>query len=69
MLEAMNAYWSDHPPVHIMVASYLGVGKKTSTSSGESLENASEFVPVATVQNAEFDAILTGFGLPTTPAP
>lgn len=69
MLDAMNAYWADHPPVHIMVAAYLGIGKKSSASSGEPLENASEFVPVATVPNAEFDAILAGFGLPAPPAP
>lgn len=68
MLDAMNAYWADHPPVHIMVAAYLGLGKK-STGSGEPLENAAEFVPVAAVPSAQFDAILTGFGLPTPPAP
>lgn len=69
MLEAMNDYWADHPPVHIMVASYLGIGKKSAVASSEPIESASEFVPVATVPNAEFDALLTGFGLPTPPAP
>jgi hypothetical protein len=68
MLAAMNEYWADHPPVHIMVAAYMGIGKKSTQSSGEPLESASEFVPVAAVPKAEFDAILAGFGLPTSPA-
>lgn len=25
-LEAMNAYWRTHPPLHLMVAAYLGIG-------------------------------------------
>lgn len=24
-IEAMNRYWLKHPPVHVMIASYLGV--------------------------------------------
>ncbi|MBS0370204.1 MAG: hypothetical protein JSS57_13485 [Proteobacteria bacterium] len=24
-LEALNAYWADHPPLHVMVAAYLDI--------------------------------------------
>lgn len=27
-LESMSEYWAAHPPTHILVAAYLGVGKK-----------------------------------------
>ena len=27
-LYALNEYWVDHPPVHIMVAAYLGIKPK-----------------------------------------
>mgnify|MGYP003385358284 CR=1 FL=1 len=27
-LVAMNKYWATSPPVHAMIAAYLGVGKK-----------------------------------------
>lgn len=26
-VEELTAYWAEHPPVHILVAAYLGVGK------------------------------------------
>ena len=26
-LEELTAYWAEHPPVHILAAAYLGVGK------------------------------------------
>lgn len=61
----MNAYWEEHPPVHLMVAAYLGVGKKS--SSAEPIESASEFVPVATLPKDEFDALIAGLGLPNQP--
>ncbi len=28
MLEMMYSYWEDNPPIHIMVAAYLGLGDK-----------------------------------------
>lgn len=28
-LAAMNRYWDKHPPVHIMVAAYLGYGDES----------------------------------------
>lgn len=27
-LAALNDYWSAHPPVHVLVAAYLGVGEQ-----------------------------------------
>ncbi len=24
-LAALNRYWADHPPVHLMIAAYLGI--------------------------------------------
>jgi hypothetical protein len=64
MVEAMNAYWGDHPPLHIMVAAYLGIGTKSTESTAEAIESASEFVPVASLPRDEFDAVLASFGLP-----
>jgi hypothetical protein len=35
-LEVMNAYWKKHPPLHLMVQAFLGIGEKTtSQESGE----------------------------------
>ena len=38
-IEELTSYWAQHPPVHLLVAAYLGVGKNTnarmpSTSMG-----------------------------------
>jgi hypothetical protein len=27
----MNRYWDDHPPLHFMVAAYLGIKPKTAS--------------------------------------
>jgi hypothetical protein len=29
--EELTAYWAEHPPVHILVAAYLGLGKQKQT--------------------------------------
>lgn len=60
-LESLNKYWSDHPPVQWMVASYFGIGKKSNT---DNIEEASEFVPVETIAKAEFDLLLGELGIP-----
>jgi hypothetical protein len=26
-IEELTSYWAEHPPVHLLVAAYLGVGK------------------------------------------
>jgi hypothetical protein len=28
-VEELTRYWINHPPLHLMVAAYLGVGKRT----------------------------------------
>ena len=65
MLAAMNMYWEEHPPVHIMVAAYLGLNKKTG-SAADTLEATSEFVPVSSVSPDEFNNVLASFGLLST---
>jgi hypothetical protein len=37
-LYAMNDYWQQHPPVHIMVAAYLGI-KPKATATATPVEN------------------------------
>lgn len=32
----MNSYWQSHPPVHLMVAEYLGIKPKPKARSKES---------------------------------
>lgn len=32
-LKAMNLYWADNPPVHVMVAAYFGIGTNKKTSN------------------------------------
>jgi hypothetical protein len=27
-IEELTSYWAQHPPVHLLVAAYLGVGKR-----------------------------------------
>lgn len=60
-LKALTDYWQQQPPVHVMVAAYLGCSKKTSQ---QPIQNASEFVPVNTVTAPEFDEVLRSFGIP-----
>jgi hypothetical protein len=45
-VEELTSYWINHPPLHLVIASYLGVGKLRSTpatSSGR--QNAKAFRP------------------------
>lgn len=43
-VEELTRYWINHPPLHLMVAAYLGVGKRTRfgplapTAKGEDLD-------------------------------
>lgn len=68
MLIAMNSYWAAHPPVHRMVAAYMGISGTSAANASEAIESASEYVPVAVIPTTEFDAILASHGLPTPPA-
>jgi hypothetical protein len=58
---ALNKYWDAHPPVHLLVAGYMGYEPKTNSAS---IEDAAEFVPVNPVTKTEFDDILKQHGLP-----
>ena len=33
-LQAMNAYWDEFPPLHLMVRAYLGIDRKPRRSTG-----------------------------------
>jgi len=46
-IEELTSYWAQHPPVHLLVAAYLGVGKNTnarmpSTSMGRRQQPTSD---------------------------
>jgi hypothetical protein len=46
-IEELTSYWAQHPPVHLLVAAYLGVGKNKnaripSTSMGRSQQSTSD---------------------------
>jgi hypothetical protein len=34
-IEELTSYWAQHPPLHLLVAAYLGVGKGKQASSTE----------------------------------
>lgn len=66
-LKALNLYWSDNPPLHRMVASFLGIEPAKTPQQTASLEEAAEFIPANRVSASEFDAILAQHGLPIKP--
>jgi len=46
-LEALNLYWKDNPPLHVMVAAYFGIGKKeTKEAENDNLEEILSMMPV-----------------------
>jgi hypothetical protein len=47
MLEELMAYWSQHPPIHHMVAAYLGIGKTGKSGKTTSLVEAATVPGVA----------------------
>jgi hypothetical protein len=57
-LDALTKYWNKFPPVHQMVADYLGYGK-TKQSDVSSITE----VPVASVSKHEFEQLLVDFKL------
>lgn len=62
MVHAMEAYWLDHPPVHVMVAAYLGVKPGASVAETESLHDLPHEIAADTVTAPEFDALLKSRG-------
>lgn len=57
-IEAMNKYWLKHPPVHIMVASYLGV---KDTEPPPNLESGVVLSPTDKKVNEGLEAALIAF--------
>jgi hypothetical protein len=45
-LKAINTYWAEHPPAHILIASYLGIKPKTQNQTTTSVndDNVTELV-------------------------
>lgn len=41
-LLAMNGYWDKHPPVHLMVAAYLGIKPSANTAASAARIGKSE---------------------------
>jgi hypothetical protein len=40
---ALSRYWAKHPPVHLMVAAYLGIGKKAGRQKTDGFEKTGGF--------------------------
>jgi hypothetical protein len=44
-LLAMKEYWANNPPLHMMVKSYLGLGKKETPEEQGSIEDLMAMAP------------------------
>jgi hypothetical protein len=55
-LEELTAYWAEHPPLHILVGTYLGIGKHR--RKGESSAPQSQ----CTAANSDMAALLAELG-------
>lgn len=66
-LEALQAYWQQHPPLHIVVAAALGhkPAVLSAAGGGPDIREAGEYVPVNVMSPGEFNSMLAGFGLPS----
>lgn len=64
-LEAMNKYWEKFPPLHVMVAAYLGIGNNPTASA----DDLTEYVPTQTVSKEAFDDLLKEMNLPVETKP
>jgi hypothetical protein len=58
-VEELTRYWIDHPPLHLMVAAYLGLGKANGRQRRRELTASENSEPRA---NADVGAILAGLG-------
>jgi hypothetical protein len=54
-VEELTRYWINHPPLHLVVAAYLGIGKRTRFGSLAS-------APPAKRENLEIGAVLAELG-------
>lgn len=57
-VEELTRYWIDHPPVHLMVAAYLGIGK----GNGRRRTRAAAAAPSIKGANADVGALLAELG-------
>lgn len=60
-LEALNKHWANSPPVHSMVAAYLGIKPKEKPKAAD-LDDQ-DVVPVSRVSKDEFEELLKSKGL------
>lgn len=59
MVLEMDRYWADHPPLHLMIAAYLGVEPQ---SSATDLHDLPQEIAADRVTASEFDAMLKARG-------
>ena len=67
--EELTAYWVEHPPVHILVGAYLGVGKhqrepRPSAGSGPGRAQSSDLPTILAELGPGFGARDVHAGLP-----
>jgi len=65
-LRAMSRYWASHPPLHILVAGYLGFTPAPDPSSQDpeaTIQEAAQHMPVNNLSATEFDELLRKHGL------
>jgi hypothetical protein len=55
-VEELTAYWSEHPPVHILVGAYLGAGKNQRRQTPAACSAPGRAAP------ADLHGILAGLG-------
>jgi hypothetical protein len=41
-VEELTKYWAEHPPLHILVAAYLGAGKQQRRPTGSGLDGSGD---------------------------
>lgn len=65
-LNALSNYWAQNPPVHILVARYMGYKGEGSTLAESAPEDITEqeYIPATKLSAAEFDELLVSKGIP-----
>lgn len=65
-LDSLNRYWAQHPPVHMLVAQYMGIKPQPHTQGAQIAHlDDQDAVPVQHMSAPEFDALLRQKGLQT----
>jgi hypothetical protein len=57
-VEELTRYWLDHPPLHLMAAAYLGIGK----GNGKRTNSRSAAVSLKNGKNADVGPLLAALG-------